>query len=146
MNGSNKRKYGREDVLTGCLCCLGANQYMSSRETMGTEILPEERNKSSLFLGPTHPQKAAIVLLWSLSFVFAAKGEKRERHTPVSLTECLDPERNEMEGKITSYNQFQNSFSFFIEAWFYYPVCAIGGRIDRHASSWQWEKMLQGML
>lgn len=44
---------------------------------MGTEILPEERKKVCLVLGPTQPQKPAIVL-WILIFAFVAKGKKKE--------------------------------------------------------------------
>lgn len=82
MNGSNKRKYkGRglgdgEALFTGCLCCLGANQYMSSGGTMGIEILPEETNKSCLFLrSPSPPQKQDLSS-WMLSLALTAEGRE----------------------------------------------------------------------
>lgn len=83
---------------------------------MGIEILPKERNKSCLFLRSPSPPKSSHRSPLGLELCLCCKGEKREWHIPVSLTECLDSERNEMKGKITSYNQFQKSFSFFIEA------------------------------
>lgn len=83
MNGSNKRKYRGEDVLTGCLHCLGAIPYMSSRGTTGTEIL----KMSCLSVRyPLLPEISHYFPL-DLECCLCCKGEKREWHIPVSLTE-----------------------------------------------------------
>lgn len=111
MNGSNKRKYRGEDVLTGCLHCLGANQYMNSRGTAGTEILKMSCLPVRYPLLPNNSHHFPV----DLELCLCCEGEKKEWHIPVSLTEYLDPEINEMEGKITSYHQFQKSFPFLLK-------------------------------
>lgn len=87
---------------------------MSSRGTMGTEILPEERKKNCLFLRSTLPLKSSHRSL-DLQLCLCCKGEQRKWHIPVSLTECLDPERIKCKEKLPATISFKNHFLFFLK-------------------------------
>lgn len=77
---------------------------MSSRETMGTEILLEERNKSCLVLRSLLPQplKNSHPSSLGLELCLCCKGEKIMICCS-EFNKMSGPQRNKMKEKITSY-------------------------------------------
>lgn len=126
-----KENIGGEDVLTGCLCCLGANQYMSSRGTMGIEILPKERNKSCLFLRSPSPPKSSHRSPLGLELCLCCKGGKKGMAHPSEFNRMSGLRKKRNEGK---NNQLQSvSKIIFL---FYWSIVLLPSLCHRR-QNWQ---------
>jgi len=66
---------------------------MSSRETMGTEILPEERNKSSLFLRSHSPAESSHRSPLELELCLCCKGGKKGTAHPSEFNRMSGPRK-----------------------------------------------------
>lgn len=70
---------------------------------MGTEILPEERNKSCLFLRSLSSPQNSHPSPLDLELCLCCKGGKKGMVCHSVFNRMSGPERNKMKEKITSY-------------------------------------------